>query len=121
MPESVRLYARESWRRVGGDGRRRRSLPEFQHLRHSVSLARKVPNAADLAHRKAPDIEGLGIELLLDSQVEEIDAATHRVRVRHNSGADEQTYDKIVIGTGASSVRPPYFDITALAYGTRLL
>jgi NADPH-dependent 2,4-dienoyl-CoA reductase/sulfur reductase-like enzyme len=62
----------------------------------------------DLAHRKAADIQRLGIELLLDHRIEKIDPNVHRViALRPDGQVSEYSYDKLVVGTGASSVRPP--------------
>src|SRR5262245_58870164 len=71
-------------------------------------LSREVAVADNLAHRKATDIQDLGIELLLDHKVERIDARAHRVFTRDIDGKTyEESYDKLVIGTGGKSIKPP--------------
>lgn len=78
--------------------------PNFSICGIPYFLSREVAAASDLAHRKAADIEALGIELLLERPVEAIDAVAGRVTVR---GTGERMYDRLVLGTGATSVRPP--------------
>lgn len=79
-------------------------FPNFSICGIPYFLSREVPVASDLAHRKAADIEALGIELLLESPVEAIDRTNRTVRVR-NTG--ERRYDELVLGTGAKSICPP--------------
>ena len=81
--------------------------PNFSICGIRYFLSREVVAADNLAHRKAADIEALGIELLLEHRVERIDAAVHSVVVRDAAGTvSEHRYDKLVVGTGAVSVRP---------------
>lgn len=83
-------------------------FPNFSICGIPYFLSREVPAAENLAHRKASDIEALGITLLLDHRVERIDPAAHRVSGRNAEGAPfEHGYDKLLIATGADSVRPP--------------
>ena len=71
-------------------------------------LSREVPQAGNLAHRKTDDIRPRGIELLLDHRAECVHPAEHRVVVLGKSGEiSEHAYDKLVIATGANSIRPP--------------
>lgn len=79
-------------------------FPNFSICGIPYFLSREVPAADDLAHRKASDIEALGIELLLDSTVERIDPVDRRVEIR---GVGDRRYDKLILGTGATSIRPP--------------
>lgn len=81
--------------------------PNFSICGIPYFLSREVVAADNLAHRKAADIEALGIELLLGHRVERIDADLHGVVVRDAAGTvSEHRYDKLVVGTGAVSVRP---------------
>ena len=80
--------------------------PNFSICGIPYFLSKEVSNAADLAHRKASDIEALGIELLLESPVTMIDAASHRVLIEKNNDGRAERYDKLIVGTGAKSIRP---------------
>lgn len=81
--------------------------PNFSICGIPYFLSREVPDIANLAHRKASDIEAEGIELLLDHPVERINPSTHQVLTRSANGQiAEHGYDKLLVATGASSVRP---------------
>ena len=82
--------------------------PNFSICGIPYFLSQEVPKAENLAHRKASDIQSLGVELLLDHKVERIDSSAHRVIVRRPGGVtSEHGYDKLVVATGARSIRPP--------------
>ncbi len=82
--------------------------PNFSICGIPYFISREVSQVDNLAHRKADDIRALGVELLLDHRADMIDPAKRRVVLRDNSGVIfEHGYDKLVIGTGANSVRPP--------------
>ena len=82
--------------------------PNFSICGIPYYLSREVREVDDLAHRKAADIQRLGIDLLLDHRIETIDPKAHRViALRPDGQVSEYGYDKLVVGTGASSVRPP--------------
>jgi NADPH-dependent 2,4-dienoyl-CoA reductase/sulfur reductase-like enzyme len=71
-------------------------------------LSGEVTDWHDLAHRKAEDITKLGIDLLMDYWAESIDPAQQTVTVTTPDGAKKiLTYDKLILGTGGTSVRPP--------------
>lgn len=71
-------------------------------------LSKEVAQTDNLAHRKTEDIRALGVELLLDHRVERIDPAERRLIARSKDGEiGEHRYDKLVIATGANSIRPP--------------
>lgn len=81
--------------------------PNFSICGIPYFLSREVVAVDNLAHRKAADIEALGIELLLGHRIERIDATDHSVVAKDAAGAAcEHRYDKLVVGTGAVSVRP---------------
>jgi len=70
-------------------------------------LSGEVPDWHDLAHRTQADIERAGIHLLLNQTAKSIDPQGKRVSTRDQSGSvTALSYDKLVIGTGAVSVRP---------------
>jgi len=72
-------------------------------------LSGEVPDWHWLALRTAEDITREGIHLLLDHMAQAIDPANHLVTVADRGGgqARELAYDRLVIATGAVSVRPP--------------
>lgn len=82
--------------------------PNFSICGIPYFLSREVSDADNLAHRKAVDIQAMGVELLLDHRVEQIVPSAHRLVTRRPSGQTaEHGYDKLVVATGARSIRPP--------------
>jgi NADPH-dependent 2,4-dienoyl-CoA reductase/sulfur reductase-like enzyme len=81
--------------------------PNFSICGIPYFLSGEVASADDLAHRKAADIEAHGIRLLLEHRAVRIDPDRHQVQVRGPDGGSETLpYDKLLIGTGAVSIRP---------------
>ena len=67
-----------------------------------------MPDWRDLAHRSLADLEATGMRLRLDTVARRIEVEEHRLLVSDSNGNEELIgYDKLVIGTGAVSVRPP--------------
>ena len=84
------------------------NYPNFSICGIPYFLSHEVATVDDLAHRKGSDVERLGVELLLSRRVEGIDAAGHRVfTVGRGHQIAEHHYDKLILGTGANSIRPP--------------
>lgn len=82
--------------------------PNFSICGIPYYLSREVASVDDLTHRKAADIQAAGIELLLEHAIEAIDARARRMTARRPSReTSEFSYDKLVVATGATSVRPP--------------
>ncbi len=82
--------------------------PNFSICGIPYFLSGEVPMAENLAHRKAVDIQSLGVELLTDHRIERIDPSARRVVARGAGGrTSEHGYDKLVVATGAGSIRPP--------------
>lgn len=82
--------------------------PNFSICGIPYFLSREVADANNLAHRKGADIQALGVELLLGHRTTQIDASAHRVIVQDPDGrVQDHGYDKLVVGIGATSVRPP--------------
>lgn len=76
-------------------------------------LSGEVGDFQDLAHRTAADIEDQAIELLLEHRAKAVDVGRKEVSVVNLSGETKRLpYDRLVIATGAVSVRPPIQDIT---------
>jgi NADPH-dependent 2,4-dienoyl-CoA reductase/sulfur reductase-like enzyme len=67
-----------------------------------------VTDWRNLAHRTLADIEHQGICVLAGHVVEKIDPATKKILVKGPTGHPSALpYDKLMIGTGAVSMRPP--------------
>ncbi|NEV64600.1 NAD(P)/FAD-dependent oxidoreductase [Thiorhodococcus minor] len=82
--------------------------PNFSICGIPYFLSGEVASADDLAHRKAADIEAQGIRLLPKHHATRIDPDGRRVEVRRPGGESETLpYDKLLLGTGAVSIRPP--------------
>jgi NADPH-dependent 2,4-dienoyl-CoA reductase/sulfur reductase-like enzyme len=76
-------------------------------------LSGEVGDWKDLAHRTAADIENQAIELLLEHRAEAVDVGRKEVSMINLSGETKRLpYDRLVIATGAVSIRPPIQDIT---------
>jgi NADPH-dependent 2,4-dienoyl-CoA reductase/sulfur reductase-like enzyme len=71
-------------------------------------LSGEVTDWQDLAHRKAEDITSLGIKLRMDRWAESIDPLQKTVTIKAPDGTTEiLAYDKLILGTGGTSVSPP--------------
>ena len=82
-------------------------FPNFSICGIPYFLSGEVAEADDLAHRKADDIEAAGIRLLLEHQATRIDHDVKTVLIRGpGSNAISLPYDKLVLGTGAVSIKP---------------
>jgi NADPH-dependent 2,4-dienoyl-CoA reductase/sulfur reductase-like enzyme len=80
--------------------------PNFSICGIPYLVRQEVTDADNLAHRKATDIQSMGIELLLGHRVERIDVSARRVLARSVGVASEHDYDRLVLATGARSIRP---------------
>jgi len=70
-------------------------------------LSGEVEDWRTLAHRTIEEIEAASIRLLLNCRAEAIDSRAKRVMARDRDGrVVELGYDKLIIATGAASVRP---------------
>ena len=75
-------------------------------------LSGEVSDWHELAHRTIDEITNAGISLLLDHTARAIDTANRVVTVVSKSGQTKLiSYDRLVIATGAESVRPPIPDL----------
>jgi NADPH-dependent 2,4-dienoyl-CoA reductase/sulfur reductase-like enzyme len=81
--------------------------PNFSICGLPFFLSGEVPDWRTLAHRSAQDIENEGIRLLLDHTAISIDPAQKEVSTISRQGdARKPAYDKLIIATGAESIRP---------------
>jgi NADPH-dependent 2,4-dienoyl-CoA reductase/sulfur reductase-like enzyme len=69
----------------------------------------EIPRIGTLIERKPEDFAEQGIDVKIRHEVVEIDPEEKEVRVRdHVSGKEfKDNWDKLVLGTGASAIRPP--------------
>jgi len=84
------------------------AFPNFSICGIPYHVSGEVPHWRNLAHRTTADLEATGMRLRVDTWATDIDVAGRRLVVRGPDGREEAiTYDALVVGTGAVSVRPP--------------
>ncbi|HQU26028.1 MAG TPA: FAD-dependent oxidoreductase [Acidimicrobiales bacterium] len=83
-------------------------FPNFSICGIPYLVSGEVADWRQLAHRRREAIEALGISLLTSTTARSIDVAAHRVRATDAHGVERViAYDRLVIATGATPVRPP--------------
>jgi NADPH-dependent 2,4-dienoyl-CoA reductase/sulfur reductase-like enzyme len=83
------------------------AFPNYSICGIPYHISGDVPDWHNLAHRAIADLEAAGMRLRLDTTAERIDAEGHNVQVRTANGEQKVfEYDRLVVGTGALSVRP---------------
>ena len=83
------------------------SYPNFSICGLPFYLSGEVSDWQTLAHRTRSEIEQAGIRLLLNHRGTAIDADRKMVQVVDAEGrASQLTYDRLIIGTGAESIKP---------------
>ncbi len=100
------------------------AYPNFSICGIPYYVAGDVTDWRDLAHRNRVDIESLGIELLTDTTVRNLDTGAHRVSGTGPGGTEVVIrYDRLVVATGAVPTRPPIGGLDRLgsADGVHLL
>jgi NADPH-dependent 2,4-dienoyl-CoA reductase/sulfur reductase-like enzyme len=84
------------------------AYPNFSICGIPYYLSGEVPDWRDLAHRSVTDLEATGMRLRLDTVARHINVEQHQLLVTKPDGEDDLlSYDALVLGTGATSVRPP--------------
>ena len=84
------------------------AYPNFSICGIPYYVSGDVPDWRDLAHRSVADLEATGMRLRLDTVARHIDVEQHQLLVTNPDGDDELlSYDALILGTGATSVRPP--------------
>lgn len=82
-------------------------FPNFSICGLPFFLSGEITDWRTLAHRTREEIEASGIELVLEHRATKIDPVQKRVTVVDGEGRETGLpYDKLVIGTGAVSVKP---------------
>jgi len=81
--------------------------PNFSICGIPFYISGETPDWQMLAHRTLADLEAAGLRLLLGHDAVAIDLKRRKVTVQPSTGtAFELAYDAVVIGTGATPVRP---------------
>ncbi len=81
--------------------------PNFSICGLPFYLSGEVDDWHSLAHRTVLEIENKGIRLLLEHSVSSIDPIAKEVSLSSRQGnARNLRYDRLIIGTGAESIRP---------------
>ena len=84
------------------------SYPNFSICGIPYYVSGEVTDWRNLAHRSVAELEATGMALRLDTVARRIDVEAHKLLVQNATGEEELlSYDSMVIGTGAVSVRPP--------------
>ena len=84
------------------------AYPNFSICGIPYYLSGEVTHWRNLAHRSIADLEAAGMWLRLDTAARRIDVPGRKLVITSSGGGEELLgYDKLVVGTGAVSVRPP--------------
>ncbi|MEL6141687.1 MAG: FAD-dependent oxidoreductase [Bacteroidota bacterium] len=82
--------------------------PNFSICGIPFYLSGEVSDWRNLAHRTEADIKAAGIEVIKNERAIKIDPIEKEVTTINSvSNRNRYSYDKLIIGTGAKSVRPP--------------
>ncbi|HBE79900.1 MAG TPA: CoA-disulfide reductase [Firmicutes bacterium] len=88
------------------------SFPNFSICGLPYYISKEVTCWENLAHRTRQDIENAGINLLLEHTAQSIHPERKQVNVVDKSGAIKAVdYDKLIVGTGAISLKPKIIGI----------
>lgn len=84
------------------------AFPNYSICGLPFYLSGEVSDWRRLAHRSLREIKEAGVEVNLNARAVGIDPARHTVLVQQGEqGTQTFPYDRLVIGTGAESIRPP--------------
>ncbi|ACU54772.1 pyridine nucleotide-disulphide oxidoreductase dimerization region [Acidimicrobium ferrooxidans DSM 10331] len=92
--------------------------PNFSICGIPYHVSGDVADWHDLAHRTRSDLEALGITLLTGHTARRIDVAGHTVVATDADGREISLgYDRLVLATGATPLRPPIGGLDQLGHG----
>ena len=84
------------------------AYPNFSICGIPYYVSGEVTHWRNLAHRTLDDLKATGMQVRLNTLATKIDVAGRRLHVVDDSGVEDQlAYDQLVVGTGATSARPP--------------
>ena len=84
------------------------AYPNFSICGIPYYVSGEVSHWTNLAHRSAADLAATGMKVLTDTRATDINVEEHTLEVRESAGTAQQlSYDALIVGTGAISVRPP--------------
>ncbi len=94
------------------------AYPNFSICGIPYYVSGEVAHWSNLAHRTADDLAATGMTVRTDTRATRIDAARKTLTVETAPGRSEDlTYDTLIVGTGAVSVRPPVDGLQELGPG----
>jgi NADPH-dependent 2,4-dienoyl-CoA reductase/sulfur reductase-like enzyme len=89
------------------------AFPNFSICGIPYYVSGEVTDWHNLAHRSVADLEATGMQLRLETLAREVQVDRHKLIVTRADGGEEAiSYDALVVGTGAVSVRPPIEGLT---------
>jgi NADPH-dependent 2,4-dienoyl-CoA reductase/sulfur reductase-like enzyme len=100
------------------------AFPNYSICGIPYHVSGEVPDWRSLAHRTRADLDAAGLQLTLDTRARHIDPHARTITVTGAGGREEVLpYDNLVIGTGATPVRPPIdgLDELGVSDGVHLL
>jgi NADPH-dependent 2,4-dienoyl-CoA reductase/sulfur reductase-like enzyme len=84
------------------------AYPNFSICGIPYYVSGEVTHWRNLAHRTLDDLKATGMQVRLNTLATKIDVSGHRLHVVDESGTEDLiAYDRLVVGTGAVSARPP--------------
>ncbi|MFF4550530.1 FAD-dependent oxidoreductase [Streptomyces sp. NPDC001435] len=84
------------------------AYPNFSICGIPYYVSGEVGHWSDLAHRRLADLKATGMQVRTETLATAIDVPGKRLTVRDaDSRTEELSYDALIVGTGAVSVRPP--------------
>ena len=90
------------------------AFPNYSICGIPYHVSGEVPDWRNLAHRKATDLEELGITLMLDHRVTGIHVSGRNLSFTHRDESGALSYDRLVLATGANPRQPPITGLDTL-------
>ncbi len=84
------------------------AYPNFSICGIPYYVSGEVTHWRNLAHRTLDDLAATGMQVRLNTRATSIDVGGHKLTVVDETGAEYPIgYDQLIVGTGATSARPP--------------